>query len=104
MVKILSIEIVDEASYRNFGGLCYDDGIETVEEVLGLNHNYVDGFQRIGTNNAVKKVHFSLSDDAFNKDCVQNGMHRRSRLSSGKVVMVSNPSLDFNEVYVEPLN
>ena len=88
-MKILSIEIVDENSYKNYGGLYYDDGIEVVEEVLGLDHDDIGGFQRIGTNNAVKTVNFAISNDTYYRESVQNGMNRRRVLSSGKVIIVS---------------
>ena len=90
-MKILSIEIVDENSYKNYGGLYYDDGIEVVEEVLGLDHDDIGGFQRIGTNNAVKTVNFAISNDTYYRESVQNGMNRRRVLSSGKVIIVSEP-------------
>ena len=100
MIVVLSIEIVDETSYRNFGGLCYDDGIEVVEDVLGLDCDDVGGFQRIGTNNAVRTLHFSISDTTFYRNCVQNGLYKRSKLSSGKIVTVGEPNLNIKEIYV----
>ena len=100
MVSVLCIDLVDQASFANYGGLDYDDGIEVVEEVLGLNHTDIGGFQRIGTNNAIRTIHFSLSNAAYESPDVQVNLNKSRRLSSGKIITVSKPDLEINEVYV----
>ena len=48
----------------------------------------VGEFQHIGTNNAVRTLHFSIRDTTF------------YRLSSGKIVTVGEPNLNIKEIYV----
>ena len=100
MVVILSIELVDYDNFRAYGALDYDDAIEVTEEVLGLSHEDVGGYQRIGTNTNVRTVNFAIRDEMYNSRNVQDGMYKRARLSSQKIIVVGQPNREISEVFV----
>ena len=100
MVVVLTIDHVDYDNYKTYGALDYDDAIEVVEEVLGLNHNEIKGFQRVGVYSQVRKVNFAISEVSFEDKNIRDKMYQRIRISSQKVVVVSVPGREITEVFV----
>ena len=101
MVVILSIELVDYDNFKTYGALTYDDAIEVTEDLLGLEHEEIGGYQRIGNNSQVRSVNFVIRDQVFNAGNVQAGLNKRTKLSSGKIIVVTQPNREITEVYIK---
>lgn len=104
MDVVISVECVDQQSFRTYGPLDYDDAIEAAEQVLGLHHQDIGGVQPIGMKPRV--VNLSIKREAFGRLSVQDGLYQKRRLSSGKIISVSQPNYEFTDVFVKhaPLN
>ena len=99
MVKVLSIEITEQQNFRQYGALSFDDAVEVIEEVLGLNHTDIEAIQKFGP--SPRRIDFSLTHEAFERDEVQRNLDESVRLSTGKIVIVGLPNQVITDVYVK---
>ena len=99
MVKVLSIETADKVNFQQYGALNFDDAVEVIEEVLGLNHNDIEAIQKFGP--SPRRIDFSLTNEAFERDGVQSALDETTRLSTGKVIIVGLPNQIITDVYIK---
>ena len=99
MVKVLSIEITELQNFRQYGALTFDDAVEVIEEILGLNHVDIEAIQKFGP--SPRRIDFSLTNESFARDTVQSNLDETTRLSTGKIVIVGLPNQVITDVYVK---
>ena len=83
-IKVLSIEFSNEQNFRDFGGLQYADGVEVIEDVLGINDDDVCAIQKFGPN--PRKIDISICSRAFDSERVHKALDEPTQLSSGKKI------------------
>ena len=98
-MKVLSIEIPNEQLFRTHGYLTVDDAIEVNEDVLGLTDTDLETIQRYGA--SPRRIDISISDEAYFRNSVQEALDETTRLSNGKIVVISLPNHVISEVYVK---
>ena len=96
MDRVISIEI-DQQIFRSYGALTYDDAWEVVEEVLDLDSRDVLAAQKLGG----RRIDIGISESVYEYASVQRALDDRRRLSSEKIVSISEADDEITDVYVK---
>ena len=80
-MKTISVEQNEDRNFSFYGGLCLDDAVEVIEDVLLLHHSEVLGFQKHGA----RMIKIGITEEAFYKSSVQDVID-----SSDRIVLASD--------------